>query len=412
MSQIGVEPTVTLLSATKDPVATIFQCWETSRHNEYVPDTEEIRDKMSKDAAYRQKVERTFEQVLEAGIPVAENISFTFLIENMSIALREQMVRHRVGHHFGDRIGCDIVPDLADSTWWAQSMRILDMGKFAAENRFHLPESMYDHEKKADPSCKRCDGQGSYRDEHPHNGSELTMSCDCWTRVYKGRMVYDNGRYITVAEFWQRQMMWIQSAYRKLVDVGIPMEDARGLIPLAATHRMTWTINLAALKHVVGKRGCWILQLGIWRPIIEGMIDALAEEFGEVFRTLISPPCLSGEKFKGCQFKLDNERRIQGEDEIPPCSLYLHHHADEARAVPLTVNGNAWTPQYSQKEGETFGPNTEKLGHTEATRRLERFRHMRRSYEQLWGRNADTGVFLPESTSPTAPGLAPKAANG
>ena len=410
MSQIGVEPTVTLLSATQDPVVTIFQCWETSRHNDYVPDVEDIRDKMSKDAIFRQKVERTFEQVLEAGIPVAENVSFTFLIEGMSIALREQMVRHRVGHHFGERIGCDIVPDLADSTWWAQSMRILDMGQFATEGRFHLPDSMVDWPKDADPSCSVCRGSGELL-ETQANGAVFPRSCDCWTRVYKGKTVYDNGKYVTVAEFWRRQMMWIQSAYRKLVEVGIPMEDARGLVPLAATHRMTWTINLAALKHVVGKRGCWILQLGIWRPIIEGMIEALAEKFGEVFRTLISPPCLSGSKFKGCQFKLDNERRIQGEDEIPPCSLYLHHHADEARTVPLTVNGNAWTPQFSQKEGETFGPNTEKLGHVEAVRRLDRYNLMRRSYAQLWGRDADTGAFT-DSTSPAAPGLAPTAAQG
>lgn len=407
-ASLGRDPTVTLLSATSDPVITIFQCWEASRHNGEIQDQATIRELMSKDAAFRQKVETTFEQVLDAGIPVAENVNFTFLIENMSIALREQMVRHRIGHHFSDRIGADIVPDLADSTWWMQSMRILDMGKFAADGNFHLPDSMVDLPKDADPSCSTCRGSGELL-ETQANGAVVPRSCDCWTRVYKGKMVYDNGKYITVAEFWRRQMMWIQSGYRKLVEVGIPMEDARGLIPLAATHRTTWTLNLAALKHVVGKRGCWILQLGIWRPIIEGMIDALAEEYGVVFRKLISPPCIKGDKFNGCHFKLDNERRIQGEDEIPPCSLYLHHHAAEARNVPITVNGNAWTPQFSKSAGEVFGPNTEKLGHQEAVRRHERFDLMRRNYGSLWGRDPNTGKLLFDEPSPPPPsGVAPE----
>lgn len=399
------EPTVRLLSATSDPIVTIFQCWESSRHNDPVQDAVDIRRRMEVEPDFRKKVEDTFMQVLDAGIPVAENVNFTFLIEGMSIALREQMVRHRIGHHFGDRLGCDIVPDLADSTFWAQSMRILDMGGFARQGRFHIPESMRDQPKEPMRNCKHCQGKGSYEDEHPHNGSRLSMPCDCWKQQYKGKFVLEHGQQVTVETFWRRQMMWIESAYKKLVEAGIPMEDARGLIPLDATHRMTWTTNLAALKHVMGKRGCWILQLGIWKPIIVGIVEELASNFGPVFRQLISPPCVKSGRFTGCQFKLDNTRRILGEDEIPPCDLYLNKHAQEAIAVveqtaELTIEGapkTAWHRVYSRSNiGEVWGPNPATLSPEEVKRRQERMDHMRSEYSKLWNRSTKTGETLQE----------------
>jgi len=260
-------PKVTLLSWTINPIETIYEIWEASKTNR--PFKEIQHEAVSN--SYIEKKMEVFRKVIDSKIPVAENLDFVFLLENVSISFREQMVRHRIGVKVGPRLGCDIVPDIPDSTWWSQSMRILDMGKFADEGKYRTPEGLTVDQK----------------------------------------------------EKFHVSMRIAQDAYNRLVDAGVPMEEAREIIPLGATHRITWKLNLASLQHIIGKRGCQILQLGLWEPIIRGMVDELAEKVHPYFRALICPPCMKGEKFTGCLFKLDNERRVSGEDKLPPCTLYM-----------------------------------------------------------------------------------------
>ena len=102
------------------------------------------------------------------------------------------------------------------------------------------------------------------------------------------------------------------------------MEDARDLIPLGAHHRISWTMNINSMMHVVGKRSYWILQLGLWGPIIRGMIKEIGTKVHPVFYELASPPCVEGDSFTGCHYKHENERRVSGEDKLPICALYWH----------------------------------------------------------------------------------------
>lgn len=376
-----MDPTVRLLTWSQYPLETLYSVWEASRNNDPVPDPHTVP---------RAPARELFLKIVDAGIPVAENIHFCFLLEGVSIALREQLVRHRIGQKHGDRLGADIVPDLADSTWWAQSMRILDMGTFAAEGRYLIPESADDTAMAGnwDRPCSSCVvGQVGKCSE-----------CGGTGRVKSPPK--------TRRKFYEEQMGWAASAYRRMIAAGMPMEDARNIIPLAACHRLTWSINLAALKHVVGKRGCWILQLGMWRPIIEGMVNELATRIDPAFRQLIAPPCIRGGRFDGCKFKLDNERRIAGEDAIPPCSLYLGQHEDEALSLAprVTVEGqevpNAWGKQYSRAAGEElWACNAEAVGGAEeAARREQRMVAMMGAYGSLWGRNPCTGEMVHEET--------------
>lgn len=317
-----MEPIVTLLSWTHRPIETINAIWGASRNNEPVdldnPDPD------------------LFQKVIDSQIPVAEMIDFVFLLENVSIAFREQMVRHRIGVKVGERIGADIVPELSDSSWWSQSMRVIDMGKFAIGNQFEMPQSINEHR---DP---------------------------------------------IVRQTFERAMFQAQDAYRFLSELGVPLEDARMVVPLAATHRIVWKLNLSALMHVMGKRGCWILQLGFWGPIIKGMVDELSTRVHPAFRDLIRPPCIKG-CFKGCCFELDNERRIQGEDEIPPCPLYLHYHCENAHEAALKtpterkIKSN-WYWNGFQKQWECWNL----VAHYRMAR-------MKQDYEKLWQRNVDTG---------------------
>ncbi len=325
-----MKPKVTLLSWTNDPVGTLFKIWTASRTDApLVTDAEMCVDQI------RFEARELFLKIIDSDIPVAENIDFVFMLENVSISFREQMVRHRVGVHVGDRLGCDMIPDLSDSCWWSQSMRILNMENFARNNCFRVPENL-----------------------------TLNQAVD-----------FDN------------HMFACAELYKKLVDAGVPMEEAREVIPLAATHRITWKVNLAALKHIIGKRGCWVLQSGLWAPVINGMIEELCSKIDGVFRNLICPPCIKHDKFKGCLFCLDNERRVRGIDNLPPCSLYLHEEA-----MPQTHAHDVWK---MDRKGN------ERVWHSHNVDTKKCMDEMIDAFRKLWKRNPCTGKRLSTATPPT-----------
>jgi thymidylate synthase ThyX len=281
-----MKPKVTLISWTADPVKTICDVWHASK-------TELPLDELPEPDV------DLFRRIIAQRIPVAEHVDFVFMLENVSVSFREQMVRHRIGTHVGDRVGVDIVPDLADSSWWSQSMRIQNMGCFAVDGAFRIPESLKDR-------------MGLIT---PHMLSEYI------------------GEKTTASELFKATMDTIQASYNALVEAGVPLEDARELIPLGATHRISWKLNLAALQHVVGKRSCWILQGAIWHPVIAGMIDELVKKVDPVFRDLSLPPCAifkDGDHcFNECVFHEENIRRVAGLDKLPTCPLYWVNHRPE-----------------------------------------------------------------------------------
>lgn len=296
-------PKVTLLSWTNLPLETVWSVWEQSKNTGPLLMPEEVARTVP-----REELEKLFRAVIAQHIPIGEHVDMVFALENVSVSWREQAVRHRIGTKASpDRVGADfvmdILPDLADSSWWSQSMRIQDMGRFASANEYRMPETILRH-----PNRHRLEA------------------------MFRGTMDH------------------IQEAYKELVAAGIPMEDARELMPLGAQHRMTWKLNLSALQHIVGKRGCWILQLGIWGPIIEGMIKEAAEKIHPIFSEMVTPPCLDGDKFKGCVYMEENRRRYTGDDRLPPCSLHVvNHHLNLVKEATkgkglLKILGDAEVP--------------------------------------------------------------------
>jgi hypothetical protein len=274
------EPKVTLYTHTQLPLETVYGVWEQSKSLASLRSPEQIKAEV--DPA---EVRNTFRAVVKQRIPVGEHVDFVFILEDVCIAFREQMVRHRIGTKASpERIGVDIIPDLAESSWWAQSMVIQDMGTYADRSSYQVPESMRDHP----------------------NSAELIRVLDGAHQV-------------------------IQSAYNAFTEAGIPREDARTVIPLGALHRISWKLNMSALLHIVAKRSCWVLQLSFWGPVIQGMIKELATKVDPVFRELATPPCIKinrdgSDQFSGCVLEEEARRRISGEDEMPPCPLHLYHH--------------------------------------------------------------------------------------
>lgn len=346
----GATTTVQLIAWPQDVVKTIHLLWEASR-------TDKPMDQLYGELASMSEEEwiagplNTFKKVVLDAIPVSENLSFTFVLDGVPIELREQLVRHRIGVKVGDRLGADIIPNLSDSTWWSQSMRVIDMGRFADEEKYHVPESMR------------------------RNARQMAL--------------------------WTQHMERTQVLYRMLVEDGIPREDARGVIPLAATHRISWTLNLAAISHILGKRGCWILQLGLWRPVILGMMAELTEKVHPFFSELITPPCLKPgtNQYTGCKFQFDNDRRLIGADPLPPCRLWWEKEGKDAWVKDPTTHGvsTRWI-SYPRIGGD---PRFAELYPTN-NRDGAQLARMEHEYATLWRRDVRTGKQIEEGDNPNA----------
>jgi len=312
-----MEPRVRLISNTNDPLETLYIIWWASKSENPLLTVDEVKagkrdpdDPMGDDGLLE-----LFRKVVAQNIPVSESIYFNFMMEGVSVSWREQAVRHRVGHKHDDRIGVDLIPDLVSSSYWSQSMRIQNMGTFA--------------------------DQGMYR---------------------KANTIRQLGK--TRPDLYREYgdtMKRIQDMYNRLVEAGVPMEDARDLIPLGAQHRISWTMNVNSMLHIVGKRSCWILQLGLWGPVIRGMIKECATKVHPIFSEMATPPCICNEEFGGCKFEHENERRVTGEDALPVCPMYAKLVAG---LDPAEVERD-YNPMGKQRVGE---------------------------YREYWGRDPWTGV--------------------
>lgn len=333
-------PSARLLSTMEHPVATLWCLWKASRSTGPIPSVQQVMEDMALHESVRQEVMQTFDEVVNNDISVAENLDFVFLLENVPISLREQMVRHRIGHRFGENFGVDIVPGDVQDSWWSQTTRILDMGTFAADENYFTPDTIDDRPVK-------------------------------W--------LFNAKEDFTANELYVQFMKYCESTYNAFVEAGIPKEDARQIIPLAATSRISWKMNYQSLKHILKRRTCWIAQLGMWEGIIHDMVNDLAEKVHPVFRSLAQPPCFRGHDWVGCPFGADNLERIRGvRDEIPPCPLYCtHHRGDIDRYVPVAER--------------TYHPAGVVRWDCEDGLKRERFAKMQEAYARLWGRNPWTG---------------------
>lgn len=76
--------------------------------------------------------------------------------------------------------------------------------------------------------------------------------------------------------FWQQTINKIQEGYEALINMGIPAEDARGLLPHAVTTRLNYKTHMRGLFDVAGKRLCTQAQFE-WRAVMLGIMQAIRE---------------------------------------------------------------------------------------------------------------------------------------
>lgn len=75
---------------------------------------------------------------------------------------------------------------------------------------------------------------------------------------------------------WDQTNQVIEEAYNKLVGMGVPAEDARGLLPHCVTTRYNYHTNLRNLVDTLGNRLCTQAQFQ-WRSVAIGLVKAIRE---------------------------------------------------------------------------------------------------------------------------------------
>lgn len=150
-----------------------------------------------------------------------EGITFNFAVEGVSRALLAQLTRHRVGFGFS-----------------VQSQRYVRFGSGDRSGGFDyvLPETVEFNDKLTVI-------YGIDRVVEDDDGNIVEI-------VYNDEVIFEG----TAAEYFDYKMREIQRAYDTLRALGVPPEDARAVLPNAATVNLVLSVNLRALLDFYGKR--------------------------------------------------------------------------------------------------------------------------------------------------------------
>lgn len=157
-----------------------------------------------------------------------EYVTFTFLLENVSRAFQQQLTRHRVGFSYS-----------------IQSLRVVDVGNFADEGRYHMAESVKDKKE------------------------------------------------------YHFMMQTAQAKYRSAIAIrGESTENARGLLPLNIHSPITFSCSYRALVGLLRQRLCIAAQEE-WLAVVEGIREAVGEKLHPVFLEPLDCMCKRFERGKG-----------------------------------------------------------------------------------------------------------------
>jgi flavin-dependent thymidylate synthase len=209
---------VRLLNATPDPLGSVAALIEQYKGN-VIRDLAEVTDEQRRAA-----IDEMGKTVLNGPL---EAVQFHWQIEGVTRAITHQMVRSRASF-------------------------------FAQESlRFAVPTGNWADEIPLPPSLAGIDRW----DEE-----QISMAQD--SKMYQAFKV------------WRLNMMRIQAAYERLIELGVPAEEARGILPHDMPTRIHWVCDLRTLLADAGKRTCTQAQFP-WRVIFAGMAQALREYGGQ-----------------------------------------------------------------------------------------------------------------------------------
>jgi flavin-dependent thymidylate synthase len=117
----------------------------------------------------------------------------------------------------------------------------------------------------------------------------------------------ESNRRIDMLDAWEDGMINAQNAYERLIDLGMPAEEARGVLPHDMPTRIHWVLDLRTLLTEAGKRTCTQAQFP-WRVIFAGIAKALRAHGTpdrDVYRPQMAPERVTGDNW---QFNLIADR--------------------------------------------------------------------------------------------------------
>ena len=231
---------VVLLSHTPDPERTIALAARLC----YSPKSPaDLSETMS-----NQEVDRVLNTIINQGHGSAlEHASFTFGIEGVSRACTHQLVRHRL------------------ASYNQQSQRYVDESKCFD---YVIPQSIENYSGLYFPQIKEeADGhaRGCYRTE--------------------------------LKEAYADYMEIVFRFYKRMVEEGIPKEDARYILPNAVCSNIVVTMNVRELLHFFNLRTCNRAQWEI-REVAEEMLKLCKEVSPKLFKNA-GPDCITGQCHEG-----------------------------------------------------------------------------------------------------------------
>lgn len=214
---------VRLLNATPDPLGSVAALCEQYKGN-VIRSLSEVTDEQR-----RECLDDMAKTVLSGPL---EAVQFHWQIEGVTRSITHQMVRSRASF-------------------------------FAQESlRFAVPEGNWADEIPLPPSLSGVPAERSrLLEQGIANG-------------YKGAEM--SNLRVDMLDAWEDGMINAQNAYERLIDLGMPAEEARGVLPHDMPTRIHWVCDLRTLLAEAGKRTCTQAQFP-WRMIFAGMASALRE---------------------------------------------------------------------------------------------------------------------------------------
>jgi thymidylate synthase (FAD) len=208
---------VKLVSFTRRPMKTIY--WAFMNMHNKIPDNLDDVD------LSEEEMEDFFDMLMEQPHQtVLEFVNTNWIIEGASRAFQQQLTRTRA------------------AAYSIQSLRIVDVGSFAADGRYTKSSRLAENEK--------------------------------------ANALYDE------------TMLNLQKVYLDLISLGCPVEDARGILPLNIHSPITMSINLRSLYHLLELRFCYNTQEE-YRDVALAMKKEIADKIHPIFTKPMRPLCFS-----------------------------------------------------------------------------------------------------------------------
>ena len=227
----GSRPTVKLLNATPDPLGSLAALCGIYEGRV----TRSLRDVTDDErrASWKAMQETVLNGPLEA-------IQFQFLIEGVTRAFTHQAVRNRFSFFAQESLRFAVVDD---EPWTERQAYPPSL----AANPVPVQE-LLDREERGDV---RNGVLGQYKYLSPEEKD-----------------------YALKRDAWDDAIITVEAAYKRLVEAGVPAEEARGLMPHSMTTRYHWVVSMRTLLGEAGKRLCTQAQFE-WRVVMAEVVKAL-----------------------------------------------------------------------------------------------------------------------------------------